>query len=196
MQKNPSQITSALLSFLCSAIMAIIFVFMMTNWSRAESSTSEAKKDHEYLILKKKVTDLHNEALVNSNGPFIVKEMNVQKYVSDFKGKYCEDLSTDPLRASKCDHRLWNSIFDQLSEKYFDADANAILGRCHFEPVVCMDFESLELIFRIAHNKGIESSRFEKLKYLDAWKLGKVSDNGLADLLGFDFKDGMLTTSR
>ena len=117
----------------------------------------------EYEEIKTSVTEYHEVFLFGPDKPYLTERM------------------TQKLP----DNRAMLAYFTQT---YFAADTHNIAAKCQINPLICSDPQTLEVLFRNLHNASVVTSRQEKLKLVDEWYRGKLTDSELQSALHIEFK--------
>lgn len=141
--------------FSSSLVFGSLLIFSLGTGCATQATQSEgAQRQREYQQLRKKIVDTHGDFLFGPEKP----------YLTELAGYSAEIVP---------------GLLSHFSGTYFNADMKEIGIKCQMEPIVCGDARSLEFIFRESHNESVISSRESKLKMIDAWYQGQVSDEAL-----------------
>lgn len=120
-------------------------------------------RQQEYQQLRKRIVETHDQYLFGVDKP----------YLTEVAGYNAEIVP---------------GLLSHFSDTYFNADIKGISLKCEMDPLVCGDARSLEFLFRESHNESVINSRESKLKIIEAWNQGRVSDAELSEALHQELK--------
>lgn len=158
------------------------------------SCASVEKKQH-YESARDRIIETHDAVYYGDNSPRLIPESTgadpkaALAYLSN-GGVPAEcipqanrSIPTELLDSCK---QEWNqALREAFQKKYFAATWDQISKVCEENMMACEDPNAFEYIVRSIHNAEIASSKASKLKSLDRWKDGLISDEDLLYVLGF-----------
>jgi hypothetical protein len=137
----------------------------------------------EVRALESRVSTLHDYSVFKDDDERLFDPNNVDEYQASFGELNCKK----GISSQECAQRWDQIIFSRLSSLYFAADPVAVRSTCANEPLICFDLISFETLFRRLHNVSVEESKQEKLRQIEDWSRGKLTDEELKEALHFDF---------
>lgn len=158
----PSRVSPFIFTLSCLASAAVL--------SACSSPRSNLVTDRSDLA--ERISKEHNAALFGDQDPYLVDQMSTLQFLEEFGKTRCNLDSSPhnraPAGAAKCNELYSKAVMSGLIRKYFAADRATIESQCKQSPLGCQDPRTLESWIRTSHNQGIEASRKEKLKRLEA----------------------------